>query len=324
MEGGRISVGGRIAMTNLITRMALSAMLLQFALSADAFQDPAQEYGWDCPGSGHLLFRRDLLCSTEELARMMESSEVTVIHVGFETAGPGKLRRAAYSEGHLPGARHLKWLDLKGPQESLLPALDRWPALSSLGILPGRRVVLYDTGLGLEAAAAFVALEAVGLGDHAALLDGQWVKWVSEGRPLCRWSEEAAPSDLEPGSPEAAATTAFVQASRDPSSRVTLVDARAGARDVQGPSSGAPLLKLPWTGNLVHLNFPLLKSEEELRRLWGAVPPRADHRVLVGARNWREAAHAYFVARLLGYTVQILDGSIEDLVREAAALERGP
>ena len=315
-------------MTNHIARMVLAAALLQSALSADSFQDPGQEYGWDCPGSGHLPFCRGLLVSTEELARMIEASEVTVIHVGFEVSRPGKVRRASYSDGHLPGARHLTWTDLKGSRETLLPALDRWPALSALGILPGRRVVLYDTGLGLEAATAFVALESVGLGDHAALLDGQWVKWVSEGRPLCRWSEEAPPADLEPGFSEVAPGTseaeALVQASRGSASRVTLVDARAGERDVRRPSSHAPFLKLPWTGNLAHLNFPLLKSEEELRRLWGAVPPRTDHRVLVAARHWREAAHAYFVARLLGYTVQILDGSVEDLLQEAAPLERGP
>ena len=310
-------------MTNLIARMVLTAALLQSALSADAFQDPGQEYGWDCPGSGHLLFRRDLLVSTEELARMIESSEVTVIHVGFETSGPGKVRRASYSDGHLPGARHLRGEDLNGPQVTLLPALSRWPALSALGILPGRRVVLYDTGLGLEAAAAFVALESVGLADHAALLDGMWVKWVSEGRPLCRWSEEAPPADLEPGSSAVAATKAETEALLK-ESRATLVDARAGERAVQRPSSAAPSVRLPWTADLVHLNFPLLKGEEELRRLWRSVPPRTDHRVLVAARHWREAAHAYFVARLLGYRAQILDGSVEDLLREAAPLERGP
>jgi len=315
-------------MMNLITRIALSAALLQGALFADAVQDAEQEYGWDCPGSGHLLFRRDLLCSTEELARMMESSEVTVIHVGFESSGPAKVRRAEYSDGHLPTARYLKWTDLKGPRETLLPALDRWPALSALGIQPGRRVVLYDTGLGLEAAAALVALESVGLGEHAALLDGQWVKWVSEGRPLCRWAEEAGPADLEPGVSEVTPTNgeieALVQAFRDPSPGVTLVDARAGERDIRRPSSQAPILKLSWPEHLVHLNFPVMKSERELRSLWRSVPPRADHRVLVAARNWREAAHTYFVARLLGYTVRILDDSVEDLVRKAAALEREP
>ena len=295
-------------MTNLIARMVLTAAVLQSALAADGFQDAGQEYGWDCPGSGHLPFRRDLLVSTEELARLIESAEVTVIHVGFETSGPGKARRASYSDGHVPGARHLKGSDLNGSQETLLPALSRWPALSALGILPGRRVVLYDTGLGLEAAAAFVALESVGLAGHAALLDGMAVKWVSEGRPWVRWAEEAAPADSEPCFPTVAATKAEESA--------TLVDVRA----VQHPSTPASVVRVPWTTNLADLNFPLLKGEKELRRLWGSVPPRADQQVVVAARHWREAAHAYFVARLLGYSVQILDGSVDDLV----PLERGP
>jgi thiosulfate/3-mercaptopyruvate sulfurtransferase len=295
-------------MTNLISRLAFAALLLPSVVFADRLQD--QDYSWDCPGSGHLTFRRNLLVSTGELAQLIESSEVTVVHVGFDESVPG-IRRATYSDGHIPGARHLRWSDLKGSGETLRPAEGRRTALAALGLSRGSRVVLYDTGLGLEAAAAFVALESLGLADRAALLDGQGVKWVSEGRPLCRWGEEGPPSDPEL-QPSGGAMEIFVPGCGQ---AVTLLDARAG--------SAGPFLRMPWTGNFAGLSLPVLKSEEELRRRWARVSPRSDTQVVVAARHWREAAHVYFVAKLLGYSVRLYDGSIEELEGSPAALERG-
>jgi 3-mercaptopyruvate sulfurtransferase SseA len=306
-------------MNSILAKIALSAVLLQSLLSADELQDPPQDYGWDCPASGFLPFRRDLLVSTEDLAGMIDSSEVTVIHVGFEAVPAGRLRRASYSEGHLPGARHWEWSDLQEFRTD-----EGLPALAALGLVPGRRVVLYDTGLGMEAAAAFAALDSLGLADRAALLDGQWVKWVSEGRPLCRWTEKAESLDPETRSSKvmlsAAQMEPFLVEAGEPESTVTLLD----ARHTPAASARKPFLRMPWAEHLASLYVPILKSEKELRRLWASVPTRGDHRVIVAARQWREAAPVYFAARLLGYSVQLLDGSIEDLEAARRTLERGP
>lgn len=300
-------------MMNLTAGIVLSAALLQ----AVPAQEPGEPYAWDCPGSGYLPFRGELLVSTEALAQLIESSAVTVIHVEADPAAPGSVRRATYAQGHLPGALRLKWSDLAGTLGTLRPAERRWPAL---GILPGRRVVLYDTGAGLEAAAAFVALEFVGWGGHAALLDGQWAQWVSEGRPLCRWGEEVEPGDLDPRPSGIALSNAemetLIQEAGRPRSTVTLIDAR---RTVAGAAPD-PFQRRSWNDHLTSPSLPVLKNEEQLRRLWSSVPSGPDRRVVVAAGNWREAAPVYFVARLLGYSVQLLDGSIDDL---ESALERG-
>jgi 3-mercaptopyruvate sulfurtransferase SseA len=306
-------------MNRLLARIALTAVVLQSLLSADELQEPPQDYAWDCPGSGSLTFRRDLLVSTDELARMIDSSEVTVIHVGFDAGAAGKVRRASYSEGHLPGARHWKWSDLQG-----FGTGERRPALAALGLRAGRRVVLYDTGLGMEAAAAFAALDSLGLADQAALLDGQWVKWASEGRPLCRWAEEGEPFDPETRASEvmllAAGIEALLVEAQLPEPVVTLLDARL----TPAAATRKPFLRMPWSENLASLYVPILKSEKELRRLWAPVPARSDHRVVVAARQWTEAAPVYFVARLLGYPVRLLDGSIEDLEASRRPLKTGP
>lgn len=310
-------------MTTFITRIAFLAAALPVLSLADASQEATQEHGWDCPGSGYLPFRRELLVSTEELAQWIETAEVDVIHVGFESDGLSRTRRAAYADGHLPGARYLSWTDLQGPTHTLRPAMGRWPALAALGISPGRRVVLYDTGLGLEAAAAFVALESVGLADRAALLDGQWIKWVCEGRPLCRWTAKSDPSDGEPRTPDLALSAAEVESRiRAPESAVSILNARAGAD--RKPSGPMPILRMPWTENLASLLLPLLKGENELRRGWRAIPARPDQQVIIGARDWKESAPVYFVARLLGYSARVLDDSIDDLESSLEVPERGP
>jgi thiosulfate/3-mercaptopyruvate sulfurtransferase len=316
-----------MTMTKLLARIAFSTVLLQSVLFAAAGQEPAQDYGWDCPGSGYLSFRKELLVSTEELARLLDAGEVTVIHVGFDGSRAAELRRPTYAHGHVPGARHLPWSDLQGTTGLLRPAASRWSALAALGISPGRRVVLYDTGLGLEAAAALVALESVGLADRAALLDGQWVKWAFEGRPLCRWGEQAEPSDLESRladlGPSREELERLMRDAGEPRPSITLIDARTGPDLGRRLGSPSRHQRMPWTGNLASLSLPVFKGEAELRRLWANVPARADHRVVVGGRDWKEAAPVYFVARLLGYSVEIFDGSIDDLESAPATLERG-
>jgi len=297
-------------MRNLIGKSMLAAALLGVTLPAAALQD----HGWDCPGTGYLPFRHELLASTGQVAELIESSEATILHVGFDESAGSPRHRARYADGHLPGALQVKWSVLQG---ALLSAASRREAFESLGLAPGRRVILYDTGLGFEAAAAYAALDALGLADRAALLDGQWVKWVSEGRPLCRWTSEAEASPLETRRGGMALTGAEA-ASLLLRPGVSFLDARRGPDPAH-----RPFIKMTAAEQLVSLRLPVLKGEPELRRLWSALPPRPEQRLVVAGRHWTEAAPVYFAAKLLGYSVQLMDGSIDDLGVAEQTLERG-
>jgi 3-mercaptopyruvate sulfurtransferase SseA len=301
---------GEIVMRTSIVNFILAAVLLQGRSPAAALQD----HGWDCPGTGYLPFRHELLLSTGQVAELIEAGEATIIHVGFDESAGSTRQRARYADGHLPGALHLKWSLLQG---SLLSDRSRSAAFESLGLLPGRRIVLYDTGLGFEAAAAYAALDALGLEDRAALLDGQWVKWASEGRPLCRWTSEAEASPLETRRGERGITPAEV-ASLFLRTDVSFLDARPGPAPTR-----RPFTRMTATEQLVSLQRPEWKSEAELRRLWSALPPRPERRLVVAGRHWTQAAPVYFAAKLLGYSVQLMDGSIEDLGVPDETLERG-
>jgi 3-mercaptopyruvate sulfurtransferase SseA len=294
-------------MLNLIARL-LAAALLSSACAVRSEQDG--DYSWDCPGTGHLPFRGEWLVSTERLADLMEEGRALVVHVDVDEPGG---RRVGYADGHLPGARRLKWADLVGAAPGLAPARSRLGLFEAVGITPERPVVFYDTGLGHEAAAAWTALDALGLAGRAAVLDGQWSKWAFEGRPLSMASETGGASVLEP---RPAAVAAGKSRRFDPA--VTVVDARDDDRI-------APVgVRIGWSDVLASPNYPVLKREGDLRRSWAAVPARAEREVLVAARGWVEAAPVYFAARLLGYSARILDGSLEEGGKPLARLGGRP
>ena len=244
-----------------------SAFILALSILpvAPALQEPPEDdFAWDCPATGYLPLRRDLLVSTESLARLLGDPAVTILHVGDESD---------YARGHLPGALRL-------PSGEV-------PALSS----SMQRVVLYDAGLGLEAARAYVLLDQLGRADRVALLDGHGAQWIAEGRPF----------SLDPGgripSLEAGATPLD-----EPDASAVILDARGGEE------SGAPIagaVRIPWTENLAGPSSSRLKSESQLRRLYRALPARPDLEVVVVGR---EACLAYVVAKYLGYSVRLPAG----------------
>jgi hypothetical protein len=122
-----------------------------------------------------------LLVSTDKLAANLSTAGVVIVHVGGR-AGNARLR---YDEGHLPGARYLGW--------------DAVPdGFGELGLSPDAELVLYELGDGADAARAWVELDRVGLAGRAALLDGQWKKWLAESRPVSKALPVVPPSTLLP------------------------------------------------------------------------------------------------------------------------------
>lgn len=284
----------------------------------------AQGFEWDCPSMGYLPYRRDLLVPTEDLGRMMEEGALVLLHVGFdETADPPQ-RRIRYSEAHLPGARSLSWSDLAGSGSDVVALGSHARLFASLGVSPESRVVFYDTGEGREAAVAYAALDAVGFGGRAMLLDGQFSKWAFEGRPITTNPPRTRSGVIEPCpacvgiSPD---VVGLLWEGRDHgSSDVTLIDARQHrGGDAKRNARWNHVPRMSWTEALVSPNYPVIAPEARLRRVWSEVPSQPDWTVIVAGRRWTEAAPVYFLAKLLGYHARILDGSIDSV----EGLERG-
>lgn len=125
--------------------------------------------------------------STEELAGRL--SEVTLLDVRWKLGGPSG--RAAYAEGHLPGAVFLDLdEDLCGPPGAggrhPLPDLGSLQeALRAAGVSAGRPVVVYDGGDLLAAARTWWTLRWAGHPDVRVLRGGfpAWTGPVTTEQP---------------------------------------------------------------------------------------------------------------------------------------------
>jgi 3-mercaptopyruvate sulfurtransferase SseA len=285
-------------------------------LAATTLQD-AGEYAWDCPSMGFLPYHNELLVSTDRLARLLKEEGAVVVHVGCDDSGGRAVGRVGYSDGHIPGARFLEWSNLVGPKPAGRFLGSHAEVFRSLGISSDTFVVFYDTGLGMEAATAFVAHEALGLPGRAALLDGQWSVWAFQGLPLSTSGVLTQPGILEPKHSKQTLSLSqwkgLVAEAREGSPSAMLIDARFPlATNI--PLGRHPFFpRMSWIEHLGDSNYPVLLGEAELRHRWARIPATEERPLIVGARSWAEAAPVYFIAKVLGYSARILDGSIEDL-----------
>jgi len=94
-----------------------------------------------------------------------------------------------FEQGHVPGAAYVDIIhDLSDPDRPELmypmpPAEQFADVMSRLGVGEGTRAILYDDFLGMFATRVWWMLRAFGFED-AAVLNGGWAKWKSEGRPV--------------------------------------------------------------------------------------------------------------------------------------------
>lgn len=114
----------------------------------------------------------------------------TTVHLGPRTGGGLLVEsgRAAYEREHIPGAAFMDLLDeLSDPDHALrfmLPSAERFAAaMSALGVGPGTRVVLYNSGPTWWSTRAFLMLREFGF-DAAQVLDGGLDAWRAGARPL--------------------------------------------------------------------------------------------------------------------------------------------
>jgi thiosulfate/3-mercaptopyruvate sulfurtransferase len=267
-----------------------------------------------------------LLVSTAWLEPRLGMPDLVVVHVGFGLEAADASGRSDYLDGHVPEARFLAWGDLVRTRDGLpneMPPLpDLVAAVRRLGIDENDRVILYDTGSGLEAARAFVTFEYLGMVENLALLDGQWKKWAGEGRAASRMPAEFEVSLFLPR--PRSDVIAPLRAVKDlawlaaqPGGSAVLFDARPEA-EYSGEKAGKGVARpghIPgaasvcWMQQLRPGSFPLLRSEEELRDLFESAGARPGRTLVAYCRTGVQASHTYFVARLLGYDARLYDGS---------------
>jgi thiosulfate/3-mercaptopyruvate sulfurtransferase len=312
-------------------RRTTLALLAALALAGRALAQEADL------GDAKVTHNRDIVATTEWLSYYVDSARVHVIHVGRSDS--------AFRTGHIPGAR---FLPLSAVATTVNGVPNEFPApaqlaasFRALGVGDEGRIVIYGDDPGLLAARAWVALDLLGHGHRAAILDGGLTKWRAENRPI-----ETAVRPVRPRTFTAAwradrvVSAAWVRAHLHDST-VQLIDARnadlfngieppcpadrpncpqtPAAR--QGHLPGAS--NIWWMNQLVSAQNPVLRSMHFLHEeLW--VPSGADRpavrTVVTYCGSGMQASHSYFVARYIGYhDVRLYDGSLAEWIGLPAA-----
>lgn len=134
------------------------------------------------------------LVSTAWLADNLGDPDLRIfdatVHLRPSTPGPYRIEsgRDDYRTGRIPGAG---FLDLTGdlslagaPLNFTLPPLDQLEmAFGAAGIARGTRVVIYSTTTPMWSTRVWWMLRSAGF-DDVAVLDGGFVRWVAEERPV--------------------------------------------------------------------------------------------------------------------------------------------
>ncbi len=298
----RVSIGGAV-------RLLIASSLIA-ALPAVALAQPTP--------------RDSIIVSSKWLAAHASDPSLVVIDV--------ERSDSMFTRGHIPNAQLLSYADIivqRDGNNAELPAPDALQTvLSRVGISNGSRVVLYSS-YPLLASRAFFTLDYAGL-DRVSVLDGGTAAWKADGHALSTESAAVAPAHLvvHPR-PEIVADAAWIMAHAK-SANVRLIDTRTdeeytGTGEHNGmPSAGhiAGARQLQWQELFRNSDAGAFKDANERSALYGVRAAKNDTVVTycwIGLR----ASMTYLVARSLGYTVKLYDGSYEDWSRRKLPVVAG-
>ena len=243
--------------------------------------------------------RPELLVDTAWLAQHLTDPNVRIVD----------MRARGYADGHIPEA---VWLDnnwIRNPKAppTFLPTPQEFEALmSKLGISNTTRVIAYDDRGGIYAARLWWILNHFG---HAnvALLDGGWVKWTLEQRPMTAGTVTPATAtfSVKPGTVKVATADQVKAAINNP--QVKLIDARTQAeidgKDLRNIKRGGFIessIPVYWEDTL-DPTTKALKGAAEIATLYRRKGIGPADEVTVYCQVGMRASHDIFTLALIGH-----------------------
>lgn len=243
-----------------------------------------------------------ILVTTDWLAANIGAPRVQVV----DTDAPD-----AYAAGHIPGASNPldNYYKTSLADRTHIQGQEQFAAtMQSLGIGDDTTVIAYDRTGGLYALRLMWALHYYGHRD-VKMLDGGYQKWVAEGRATS--VEPFAASGTESFTPRQpdrsmiAGKSDVLAAIDDPDA--TLLDVRTdGEWDGSNKRGGKRGGRIPGAVHLEWVNFhtggeiPTLKTADEINQLLDENGIDKDSQVITYCQGGIRAAHAYWVAKLVG------------------------
>ena len=280
--------------------------------------------GWDGRG----------LVSTAWLARRLAEPNLRLfdvtVHLRPSTPGPYRIEsgQADYEAGHIPGAAFLDLArDFSDPKSGLgftMPSLAHMTrALAEAGVEADSRIVAYTTTTPMWATRLWWMLRACGF-DNAAVLDGGFPKWSTEGRnsqkQTCRYSPARTPPKLH-AIPTAWADKAAVLAAIDDGAVCTLNALSPGVHSGESAMSYGRKGHIKGSRNVPYAALlqddGTYRADSELRILFSSVGALQRERVIVYCGGGISATMDALALTRLGHpSVAVYDGSMSEWSRD--------
>jgi thiosulfate/3-mercaptopyruvate sulfurtransferase len=273
--------------------------------------------------------RKQMLVSTEWLAKNLKQSNLALIHVGRG--------RKNYDAGHIPGARFLDYGELIVTRSGVineLPPVEKLKTLfAKLGVNSDSRVVLLCEGQGIMAARTYWTLDYLGFGDKAALLDGGLEKWKAEKRELSTTAPEIIAGNFTPRlnpkvmvAREAVRDVSWLTVNAEITDTVLLDSRQAEVYTGESKNANLPLNgHIPGAGNVYWMNTltskesPTFKPLAELQKMYAEAGVEPGKKVMTYCWIGMMASHGYFTLKYLGYDVAMYDGSFTEWAKSEGA-----
>jgi thiosulfate/3-mercaptopyruvate sulfurtransferase len=258
--------------------------------------------------------RARMLITPAQLSRQLNDPKLVLLQIGVEKD---------YQTGHIPGARwfNLDWIEKDpSPLALELPEVSRLDSVfGSLGVGPDSKIVLYfSQDWVTPTTRVWFTLDYMGLGAHAAILDGGFPAWRAASLPVSTEAPAAATTRrlLSRAHPEVVALADWINGRlQDP--RLAVIDARSPAF-YRGLEAGM----FPRPGHVPgarNLDFQTVTgddlrfgSDSALRSLFNAAGYAPGKDVVAYCHIGQQATAVYFAARLIGLPVKLYDGSFQE------------
>ena len=297
---------GRLHPKFLVRRLFLLGLLGALAITPAAAQvGPPTQTG--------------LLISVAQLAGRLDDSNLVVIQIDRDAA--------SFTAGHIPGSRFLPLgsivVERNGVPNELPPLAQLDSALESVGVSTDSRIVIY--GDPLAAGRLFLTLDYLGFGGQVSLLDGGLPAWRTAGLPVVDTATVVSPGRLDPRVQAGILIEAPELARRLGDPNLVLLDARPPA-EYSGEVAGEGVPRaghIPgargffWRTALTSTEPAFLKDAAVLRKLLARAGLAPGRNVVTYCRTGVQASYLYFVARFLGYSPRMYDGSFLEWSRMA-------
>lgn len=269
-----------------------------------------------CGGHGD---RSTMLVSTAWLAEHLKDPNLVILEVG---------QKSDYDAGHIPGSLFANYMDshlMEGPTGLTLelPPMDQLAGVfGRLGITNESHIILYQPKEWFSPTArVYLTLDAMGLGKQTSVLDGGFLAWTKEGRPVTKEvSADPKPGTITPCPMNDVITEIDDVKASVHKAGVAIIDAR-DAEYYTGKTQPNQQRRghIPGAGNIP---FPTvdgsdgkLKSPEQLAAMFRDAGMKPGDRIIAYCHIGQQASAVYFAARTLGYNVMLFDGSWEDWSR---------